>query len=106
MEELREQIVSIVCSLADPLPTEEWCDGCVRWKNSVCCNPKVDQILAIPEIAALLALHEKADKVGGRLAVVDDKAELPRFIYFEASRYSYGLAQREMLQTGYVKEVK
>ena len=66
----------------------------------------IDQILALEPIASLLKLYEKAQAGGYRVAVVDDKAELPRFIYFEASRYTYGLAQQEMLQAGYVKEVE
>ena len=101
-DRVREQIISVVCPLADPLPTEEWCDLCVHWKNSVCCNPKADQILAIPE-----------------LAIVDREVELPEWYVPESELGAKGLEDGErtyatgmfrgmdfLIQTGYVKEVK
>ena len=114
MEELRKQVFDLVTDS----PCYVCGAFCEFWdmqghycflknvhKTSDKC-PLIDQILALEPLASLLALHEKAQARGYRLAMVDDKAGLPSPPKRGLWAQGYYQAQREMLQTGYVKEVK
>lgn len=66
-----------------------------------------EAILSLEPLAHLISLAEKAAEIGGRVVVVDDKAERPKFSFSEESpgmRFGYQLCQQDM--AGWQKVVK
>ena len=121
LDELREQIADSICDAC--LETHEYGDGTTcpyeRWGEEKCQTVKdaTPKILAIPALARLLALAEQAEQEGYEVAVVDNKAELPKLpeVIVPPSRddteltnlgYAYLRAQQDMRNAAWRKVMR